>query len=65
MLLRQKEAVIKYKVHFNSLRRWVKEGKLTEYRTPGGHRRYDSDELDQLFRRKKDDIDNVQTHKSH
>lgn len=28
-----------------TLRRWEKEGKIKSYRTPGGHRRYEQEDL--------------------
>jgi putative resolvase len=28
-----------------TLRNWEKKGKISPYRTPGGHRRYDKEEL--------------------
>ena len=36
----------------STLRRWEKNGKITCYKTPGGHRRYDSDELIKLIIKK-------------
>ena len=33
-----------------SLRRWEKEGKIKSHRTPGGHRRYEKDELLKLLK---------------
>jgi len=38
-----------YQVSKTSWHRWVKEKKLTEHRTPGGHRRYDTAELERVF----------------
>ncbi len=32
-------------VSIGTLRRWEREGKLTSYRTDGGHRRYDFEEI--------------------
>jgi putative resolvase len=36
-------------VHTDTLRRWEKVGRLTGYRTPGGHRRYAVDELESIL----------------
>jgi len=49
MLLRQSEVEQKYRLSKTTLHRWLKEGKLTEHRTVGGHRRYDSAEIEALF----------------
>lgn len=49
MILRQSEAIKKYKVSKMALKKWMEEGKLSEIKTPGGHRRYLSEELDKLF----------------
>jgi excisionase family DNA binding protein len=51
-LLRTREAVKTYHVSKESLRRWVRQGVLSEIRTPGGHRLYIREELERLmFRR--------------
>jgi len=39
------EAAIKSGVHQQTLRRWEKIGKITCHKTPGGHRRYDLDQI--------------------
>lgn len=39
------EAASMLAVHPNTLRRWEKEGKITPYRTEGGHRRFTAAEL--------------------
>jgi putative resolvase len=35
----------------SSLRRWEREGKIFSYRTPGGHRRYDENELLKIIKK--------------
>lgn len=32
-------------VSTKTLRRWEKDGKISPFRTPGGHRRYDKEQL--------------------
>ena len=49
MLLRQSEVTQKYRLSKTTLHRWLKDGKLTDHRTVGGHRRYDSAEIEQLL----------------
>jgi len=39
----------KYRLSKTTLHRWLKDGKLTEHRTTGGHRRYDSAEIEKLL----------------
>lgn len=39
----------KYGVSVSTLRNWADEGKIETVRTPGGSRRYNSDQVDQLF----------------
>lgn len=36
-------------VSIDTLRRWEKKGRINPYRSPGGHRYYEKDELDRLF----------------
>lgn len=36
-------------VSIDTLRRWEKKGRINPYRSPGGHRYYERDELDKLF----------------
>ncbi len=36
-------------VSIDTLRRWEKKGRITPYRSPGGHRYYEKEELDSLF----------------
>ena len=40
-----------FKVDSKTVSRWAKQGKLTSYRTPGGHRRYKEAEVLALLRR--------------
>jgi len=49
MLLRQSEVEQKYRLSKTTLHRWLRDGKLTEHRTAGGHRRYDSAEIEKLL----------------
>jgi len=49
MLLRQSEVEQKYRISKTTLHRWLKDGKLTDHRTVGGHRRYDSAEIERLL----------------
>ena len=44
-MLTSKEAGKKLGVHPATMRRWADEGRVSYVRTPGGHRRYDIDEL--------------------
>ncbi len=37
------------RVSIDTLRRWEKRGRITPYRSPGGHRYYEKEELDTLF----------------
>ncbi|MEW6082911.1 MAG: helix-turn-helix domain-containing protein, partial [Bacillota bacterium] len=38
-----------YRISKTTLHRWLKDGKLTDHRTVGGHRRYDSAEIERLL----------------
>lgn len=49
MLLRQLEVEKTYRLSKTTLHRWLKDGKLTDHRTVGGHRRYDSTEIETLL----------------
>jgi excisionase family DNA binding protein len=49
MLLRQSEVEQKYRLSKTTLHRWLRDGKLTDHRTVGGHRRYDSAEIEALL----------------
>jgi excisionase family DNA binding protein len=48
MLLTIKQFANKCGVTTETIRNWEKEGKITSQRTKGGHRRFESDELDKL-----------------
>lgn len=39
-------------VSIDTLRRWEKKGKISSYRSPGGHRYFKKDELDMMFGKK-------------
>lgn len=47
--MRQSEVEKTYRISKTTLHRWVKNGNLTDYRTVGGHRRYDSEEIEALL----------------
>jgi excisionase family DNA binding protein len=51
-LVTPQEAAASIGVSVDTLRRWADEGKITVVKTPGGHRRYDLDELRRLDVRK-------------
>lgn len=53
--LRLKIAGRRAGVHPRTVKRWQAEGKLTDHRTEGRHRRVDSDELDALLKRRRDE----------
>jgi excisionase family DNA binding protein len=46
------DASIYLGVSIDTLRRWERRGRINPYRSPGGHRYYKRDELDQLFGRR-------------
>ena len=48
--LRLGDAAAELGVSLNTLRRWSDAGKLTCYRSPGGHRRYRRDDVEALLR---------------
>jgi len=48
-MLRQREVMRLYNVSKQALRRWVRQGILSEIRTPGGHRRYIKEELEKIL----------------
>ena len=48
--LRLGEAAAELGVSLNTLRRWSDSGKLTCYRSPGGHRRYRRGDVEALLR---------------
>ena len=45
-----REAAAERGVSLNTLRRWSDSGKLTCYRSPGGHRRYRRGDVEALLR---------------
>ena len=49
MFLRQAEVIQKYRVSKPTLHLWVEKGKLSNYRTVGGHRRYVDTEIEGLL----------------
>lgn len=49
MLIRQEDATKEFGLSASTLRKLVKDGKLTEYRTDGNHRRYDKLELERFL----------------
>jgi len=49
MLLRQLEVEQKYRISKTTLHRWLRDGILTDHRTVGKHRRYDSAEIEELL----------------
>lgn len=49
------EAAAMFHVSTDTIRRWSRQGRLTTYRTLGGHRRFDRDELVALLNREPDD----------
>lgn len=48
-LLNPSEAAAKFSVHPNTVVRWHKAGKISAFRTLGGHRRYDASEIEKLM----------------
>jgi excisionase family DNA binding protein len=48
-LIRTKDAMKLFSVSRLTLNDWVKKGWIKEYRTPGGHRRFDADEIVKLL----------------
>lgn len=53
-LLRPAEVAAMFGVDTATVSRWAARGMLTVFRTPGGHRRYDHDEVAALFEQTKD-----------
>ncbi|MGB0650560.1 MAG: helix-turn-helix domain-containing protein [Rhodothermales bacterium] len=51
-----KEAAEQLGVHPVTLRRWAESGKIQVVRTPGGHRRFSSSEIDRLKRQSSGDL---------
>ena len=52
-LIRPGEAAKRYGVSILTLYSWVSKGYLTSYQTPGGHHRYDPDEIEALLRERR------------
>ena len=42
-----------YNVSINTLRNWEQTGKIKSYRTSGNHRRFDKQELENIFNKTK------------
>lgn len=59
-LLNIKETANYLNVSQDTLRKWDKSGKLIPSKTPGGHRRYDTDVLDVFLGRKNKQSENVE-----
>ncbi len=51
------DAAAYLKVSDDTLRLWDKEGKLKSYRTPGGHRRYTKEQLDEFMKLNNNQVD--------
>jgi excisionase family DNA binding protein len=49
-LLTPSEVARKFKVDPKTVSRWAKAGKLTSFRTLGGHRRYKASEVDAIIK---------------
>jgi excisionase family DNA binding protein len=49
MKLRASEICKLYSISRRTLYRWIKSGKISGVRTPGGHLRFDIDEVERLF----------------
>jgi putative resolvase len=50
-MLTLREAATRIGVHPSTVRRWEQAGLVTPLRTPGGHRRFIPDEVEQLLSR--------------
>jgi excisionase family DNA binding protein len=48
-LLRPREVADLFGVRTTTLARWAREGKLTPFHTPGGHRRYNRQDIRQIL----------------
>jgi excisionase family DNA binding protein len=57
MLLRPYEAAARYGISEDTFRRWTKSGKLKDHRTPGGHRRYNSVEIEEMLNISSDNVE--------
>lgn len=51
------DAAAYLKVSDDTLRLWDKDGKLKPYRTPGGHRRYTKEQLDEFMKLNNNQVD--------
>lgn len=51
------DAAAYLKVSDDTLRLWDKDGKLKPYRTPGGHRRYTKEQLDEFMKLNSNQVD--------
>jgi excisionase family DNA binding protein len=49
MLITTTEAARIANVHPATIREWVRRGKINALRTPGGHRRFNSDDLNETL----------------
>ena len=49
-LIRMQDAMTMFSLSRITLNDWVERKLLTEYRTPGGHRRFDPAEIEKLLR---------------
>ena len=49
MYLTLKQATIKYQISKVTLRRWMNIGLISQFRTPGGHRRFKDSEIQNLL----------------
>ena len=50
-LIRMQDAMTMFSLSRITLNDWVERKLLTEYRTPGGHRRFDPAEIAELLRK--------------
>ena len=50
VLMTVSEVAALFRVDPKTIGRWVKKGKLTELRTPGGHRRFFENEVNAMLR---------------
>lgn len=50
-LVRMKAAMSMFSLSRATLNDWVEKGLITDYRTPGGHRRIDPSEIEGLLRK--------------
>lgn len=48
-LLTPSEVALMFRVDPKTVTRWGNSGRLSSIRTPGGHRRYDAEECEQLL----------------